>query len=306
MQRVMAEQHSSSPPLRPRPSPSSLPHYLEGERFFPISHEVEALSPLSSHSSQGEAEGAWMWVTAAPSSPYERGAGEAGGEKSGEGGGEEDSCRTLVVVDTSEAAQGALAKRSSDANELARRRLLTFLLLTSSRLVVNAARKPLVGGLARRGEETAFPKRPTAQPPLPAASLPSSAITGLSVPPLVLLIRDATLGLKGKNGTRLSDEEVLDLWFNADGERVANVLRDSFPSRALMMLDAPSELELELLQDATQPLDASGFGGALAEIAVNLSTHMQPLQMGKQSTAEHMEMVARWLNSLQRDVLASY
>lgn len=105
MQRVMAEQHSSSPPLRPRPSPSSLPHYLEGERFFPISHEVEALSPLSSHSSQGEAEGAWMWVTAAPSSPYERGEGESGGDKSGEGGGEEDSCRTLVVVDTSEAAK---------------------------------------------------------------------------------------------------------------------------------------------------------------------------------------------------------
>jgi len=125
-----------------------------GTRFFPISHEVDGLT-------EPAAEGVWMWLRDAapappPASPVARlasavwqfggmgsAAGESGGaEGDGEGAGRQ--CGAIVVLDSSGigGSLGGLARRHHEATELARRRLLAFLLLTSSRLVLNSARQP--------------------------------------------------------------------------------------------------------------------------------------------------------------------
>jgi len=100
---------------------------------------------------------------------------------------------------------------------------------------------------------------------------------------------------------------VLDRWLDAGHEPAASALRDVFASRSLLLLDSPSELELELLEDPSQPLAASGFGAALEQVVATISTEIRPMQVKRRaSAADELEIVVRWLNSLQDDDLAGW
>ena len=257
---------------------------------FPISHEVDGVS------SEVDTEGVWMWVAPATSA--------LPSDASAEGSGGEERCRTMVVLDSSEGGStvGGWSRRSAEANELARRRLLAFLVTSSSRLVLNAARQPSEAVLERLGRAAAahygwqqewssaavadgahnllqLPAHRTAQPvagaiapPTPPAGdastdalstsvhappaddaigrevMPAGAWPGEVLPPpiaptpleVVVLIRDAMLGLKDKNGTLLSEQQVLERWFNAADAPVPSVLRTAFPLRSLLQLVRPS------------------------------------------------------------------
>lgn len=73
-----------------------------------------------------------------------------------------------------------------------------------------------------------------------------------------------------------------------------------------MQLDTPSDLDLELLSDESQPLATTSFGAALEQMVVHLSQGLEPVQMGQQSLADGIEIIVRWLNSLQGDALAGW
>lgn len=323
---------------------------------FPISHEVDGVS------SELDTEGVWMWMAPAPrTTPLMEGA--AGDDDAGNG----ERCRTIVVLDSSEGGStvGGWSRRSAEANELARRRLLAFLVTSSSRLVLNAARQPSEAVLERLGRAAAasygwqqwsgaapaenaqhllrLPSHRSPQPvagaiappTAPAAAAdaalaaavhaPSDGGIGREVmtaaarasevlpPPIgpnplevVVLIRDAMLGLKDKNGSLLSEQQVLERWFDAADAPVPSVLRTAFPLRSLLQLGTPSDLELELLDDMAQPLATSRFGAALEQATANLSAGMQPVDQPGRSVADGMEVVVRWLNSLPEDALAGW
>mmetsp|Transcript_60710 Transcript_60710/g.160660 ORF Transcript_60710/g.160660 Transcript_60710/m.160660 type:complete len:174 (+) Transcript_60710:600-1121(+) len=147
-----------------------------------------------------------------------------------------------------------------------------------------------VDGAAAMGREVAG-----ALPPV----LPSGA-------ELVVLLRDASLGLRDKNGTALPERAVLDRWFDAADAPVSHVLRAAFPSSSLMRLEAPSDLELELLDDSSAPLASSPFGAALEQVAANLSAGLRPARLAGRSVAEGLELLVRWLNAQPDEVLAGW
>ena len=68
----------------------------------------------------------------------------------------------------------------------------------------------------------------------------------------------------------------------------------------------PSDLELKMLEDTSQPLATSRFGAALDHVAANLSAGMQPVDLPGRTVADGMEVVVGWLNSLSDDALAGW
>jgi len=289
---------------------------------FPISHEMNAIAPTV------DAEGVWMWVGRAPvAADVMKPGGVVPLQSTGDFA--EENCRTLVVLDYSEGTNmGGWTKRSAEANELARKRALALLVISSSKLVVNAARQPPEAFLERLARAAVASRRlehwhdmKHRRPAAPAfKSLPcrdavddtppvasSETHAEHPAPQLVVLIRDATLAFKDKNGTQLKEAQVLDRWLDAGHEPAASALRDVFASRSLLLLDSPSELELELLEDPSQPLAASGFGAALEQVVATISTEIRPMQVKRRaSAADELEIVVRWLNSLQDDDLAGW
>ena len=83
-------------------------------------------------------------------------------------------------------------------------------------------------------------------------------------------------------------------------------LRSAFPSPRLLLLGAPTEVDLELISDASQPLSASRFGSALRQAASNISSDLLPAHFLGQGAVGAMDVIVRWLNSQSKADLAGW
>ena len=126
-----------------------------------------------------------------------------------------------------------------------------------------------------------------------AGDRPASAV-GAAGPELLVLVRDAALRMRS-NQSSLTEAAALERWIEDVGEPASELLRAAYPQRQLVQMRAPSDVELELLEDGAQPLGASRFGAALQAVASELVAGLRPTQLPG-NVADGMELVVRWLN----------
>jgi len=160
-------------------------------------------------------------------------------------------------------------------------------------------------------------------PPVPSSTTPGNggdlhqaaadalALDGRSwpgAPQLVLLLRDATLGLHTDSGPA-SSEALFSRWTSAASASDRLVLEDFFAERSLLQLGSPSEVELDLLERLTPLAHSSSFGGSLLELATNLTSRLRPVPIPLLSTQQEpsreaadfalwMELIVAHLNKL--------
>ena len=73
----------------------------------------------------------------------------------------------------------------------------------------------------------------------------------------------------------------------------------------LRQLRAPSDVELDLLGDARQPLASSKFGSLIEGVAAELASGLRPTQLPG-NVGDGMELVVRWLNSKSSEELEGF
>ena len=262
----------------------------------------------------GGGAAAWLWISPALPRP------SAGG------------CASVAVIDTRGigGGDGGLGGHGVVGGKGHGRRALAFLMLTSSRLVLNVRRQPSESLLARL-EAAAALASPLLPPPgatgAPAgrAALPSpppaasdhrdrpdlAASLGADLGPisaseLVILLRDAHLQLRTR-GADLTVAQALRTWAGVPADDPAPRVTDgAFRTQSILQLAAPTERDVEVLGSADSgelPAPSAGqapatsFGAALGRLASNLTTGVAPIaEVGGGGLATWMELVATWLN----------
>ena len=236
-----------------------------------------------------------------------------------------DGCGSVVLLDTAgitgalsggAGAGGALGPpdMQAGATELAQSRLLSFLLLTSNRLVLNARRQPTTALLQRlaTASATAIKMRPQSAPTTPTCP-PSTAlatassgacyeasrgggaanacVATLSTPPcsmeedgsgggsaraeLVMVLRDSVAG------RQLSEQAAFERWLPGQGGQLVDA---AVSEKRLMQLPPPSQNDLEQLrrqQAASTDAEAGGAtSGGQTAWAAKLSESARELTGG--------------------------
>ena len=229
------------------------------------------------------------------------------------------ACASVAVVDG-----GGLA--STSRGGAAQRKSLAFLLLTASRLALNAHRQPsadLVAALAAAAEAAAPWRTTTAPlelpppPPTRSAAPPGSRLPALPPvddpaatvevvdaeedeaaeveagrPELVSVLRDAQLQLRA-GGVALSEPQLFAHWLRGAAAGARRALGEGFRRRALHSVVPPSDLDLELLADGKPLPAASPFAAALAALADALVAGLRPA--APPGAAPTGDAIAEWM-----------
>ena len=254
------------------------------------------------------------------------------------GGGPADSaCGTTLVLDAasitgsldgtaapSSGVPSALAPKAADD---AQHRLFTFLMLTTSRLVVNARRAPRLDLLERLVQaslatSSVRPVRPLgdAEDGADCLALPTGASSGGGGTDLVMLLRDTFAHELRQGDAPLSSREVLERWLPGP---MGAAVDAAVASWEVATLEAPSDRDLEALErgsvewllEAAAGAPASGgsdWSARLMELARRLSSGFRevahPGEAIRQDAgsgaalAVWMEHVVTQLNAAQRNI----
>ena len=272
---------------------------------------------LAPHGDGAARGGVWMW--AGPETDAEAAAAvDADAAPAAQGG-----CRSYVVLDSEGLgglSAGWEAYDSASASEAGAHKMLSLLMLSSSRIALNARRQPSTELLEKlaAAAATAAAVRPLPPPPPPAdpaaeanllpapapecdaaqsthcASAAGAAAARPAGPAMTMLLRDAHLEL-ASNGAAISEAEALGLW-------IPQPLGAAFPSWGLLQLAPPSEDELELLEREAAGAPAgwaaaadSAFGRRLAAAAENLTAGLRPLRLPGRAADADGEALAAWM-----------
>ena len=284
---------------------------------------------------------AWMWSSGALLDASSALSPSTVNANATQGDGGHQQCGSVMVLDTAGITSGYLSdsiwthELVPGASEAAQHRLLSFLMLASSRIVVNTRRQPRLELLERivASAATAAALRPSPLP-LPAApSSSSSSSAAAALPPpstspggepsfldgepssgvgaeLVMLLRDSHSQL-AQGDAQLTDRQMIERWLPGPAGAAVDAVTRSWQLREL---PAPSQAELDALEHfgpdgyaaIHQPSSAEGnsrtWGALLSDLAQELTDGLGPAHGWSGVAATDGEALASWMEHVAANV----